>query len=36
MTHADPDDRPPELFDTTVTLHTSPEHPSYLLLPVIP
>jgi hypothetical protein len=36
MTHADPDDRPPEIFDTTVTLHTSPEQPSYLLLPVIP
>jgi predicted acyl esterase len=35
MTHADPDDRPPEIFDTTVTLHTSPAHPSYLLLPVI-
>lgn len=36
MTHADPDDRPPEVFDTTVTLHTSPAQPSYLLLPVIP
>jgi hypothetical protein len=36
MTHADPDDRPPEVFDTTVTLHTSPTQPSYLLLPVIP
>ena len=36
MTHADPDDRPPEIFDTTVTLHTSPERTSYLLLPVIP
>jgi hypothetical protein len=36
MTHADPDNRPPEIFDTTVTLYTSPTHPSYLLLPVIP
>ena len=36
MTHNDPDDRPPEIFDTRVTLHAGPEHPSYLLLPVIP
>jgi hypothetical protein len=36
MTHTDPDDRPPEIFDTTVTLHTSPDHPSYLLLPIVP
>jgi len=36
MTHTDPDDRPPEIFDTKVRLHTSPREPSYLLLPVIP
>ena len=36
MTHTDPADRPPEIFDTTVRLHTSPTDPSYLLLPVIP
>lgn len=36
MTHTDPDDRPPAVFDTTVTLHASPTRPSYLLLPVIP
>ena len=36
MTHADPDDRPAEIFDAPVTLHTSPGQPSYLLLPVIP
>jgi hypothetical protein len=36
MTHADPDDRPPDVFDSTATLHTSPTHPSYLLLPIIP
>jgi hypothetical protein len=36
MTHADPGDRPPEIFDSTVTLHTSPTHPSYVLLPIIP
>ena len=36
MTHNDPEDRPPEIFDTTVTLHAGPGHPSSLLLPVIP
>lgn len=36
MTHTDPDDRPPEVFDTRVTVHTGPEHPSSLLLPIIP
>ena len=36
MTHADPDDRPASVFGGTVTLHTGPEHPSHLLLPVIP
>jgi predicted acyl esterase len=36
MTHADPQDRPAEVFGGTVTLHVGPEHPSHLLLPVIP
>ena len=36
MTHNDPDSRPPEVFGGTVTLHMGPEHPSHLLLPVIP
>lgn len=36
MTHADPRDRPPAVFDTTVTLHTGGERASHLLLPVIP
>ncbi|MPZ59910.1 MAG: CocE/NonD family hydrolase [Propionibacteriales bacterium] len=36
MTHTDPSDRPPEIFDTTVRLHASPTEPSYLLLPIIP
>lgn len=36
MTHTDPDDRPPEVFDTRVTLHAGAEHPSSLLLPIIP
>jgi uncharacterized protein len=34
--HADPVDRPSELFDGTVTVHTGGERRSYLLLPVIP
>lgn len=36
MTHADPVDRPPEIFGGQLTVHTSPEHSSYLLLPIIP
>ena len=36
MTHNDPDNRPPEIFDTRVTVHTGPEHRSSLLLPIIP
>jgi hypothetical protein len=36
MTHADPDDRPAERFGGTTTVHLGPDHPSYLLLPVIP
>jgi predicted acyl esterase len=34
--HDHPGNRPAELFDATVTVHTGGEHPSYLLLPVIP
>lgn len=36
MTHADPDNRPAEVFGGTVTIHVGPEHHSHLLLPVIP
>jgi predicted acyl esterase len=36
MTHNDPDDRPADIFGGTVTLHMGPDHPSHLLLPVIP
>ena len=36
MTHAEPRDRPPAVFDATVTLHTGGAHASYLLLPVVP
>lgn len=36
MTHADPDDRPLDIFDSVVTLHSSPTEPSYVLLPIIP
>jgi predicted acyl esterase len=36
MTHADPDDRPEEIFGGTVTIHVGGEHPSHILLPVIP
>ncbi|MDQ4059330.1 MAG: CocE/NonD family hydrolase [Actinomycetota bacterium] len=36
MTHSDPDDRPEDVFGGIVTLHTGPEHPSHLLLPIIP
>ena len=34
--HNDPLDRPPEVFGGEVTIHTGPEHPSHVLLPVIP
>lgn len=34
--HDDPDDRPPAIFDATVTLHSSPTQPAFLLLPIIP
>jgi predicted acyl esterase len=36
MTHADPDARPEDVFGGAVTLHAGPEHPSHLLIPVIP
>ena len=36
MTHADPDDRPEELFGGQVTLHAGPHHPSHLLVPLVP
>jgi hypothetical protein len=36
MTHADPDDRPDAVFAGSVTVHVGPDHPSHLLLPVIP
>lgn len=36
MTHDDPDDRPISLFGGTTTVHIGPEHPSHVLLPVIP
>jgi putative CocE/NonD family hydrolase len=34
--HDDPRDRPPEVFSGRVTVHTGADHPSSLLLPVIP
>lgn len=34
--HDDETDRPPAVFDGKVTLHTGPDQPSALLLPVIP
>jgi predicted acyl esterase len=34
--HNDPDDRPASVFESTVTLHTGPDRPSHLLLPIIP
>jgi predicted acyl esterase len=36
MTHADPDNRPPAVFDNTVTLHAGGGRDAYLLLPVVP
>jgi hypothetical protein len=36
FTHNHPKDRPPEIFDGQVTLHTGGAHQSYLLCPVIP
>jgi uncharacterized protein len=34
--HDDPDDRTPEVTDSTQTLWTGPDHQAYLLLPVVP
>ena len=34
--HNDPLDRPPEVFGGDVTIHTGPEYPSHVLLPIIP
>jgi predicted acyl esterase len=34
--HDDPDDRPPEVFGETVTIHTGGDRGSYLLLPFVP
>ena len=34
--HADPRDRPPDIFGGKVTLHFGPDQAAYLLLPVIP
>lgn len=36
MTHNDPDDRPPAVFDNKVTLHAGGGRDPYLLLPIIP
>jgi hypothetical protein len=36
MTHNDPDDRPPAIFGGKVTLHVGPDHPSHVLLPLVP
>jgi predicted acyl esterase len=35
FTHADPTDRPADVFGGTVSLHTGGQQPSYLLLPII-
>jgi predicted acyl esterase len=34
--HNDETNRPPATFDRNVTLHTGPQYPAHLLLPVIP
>jgi predicted acyl esterase len=34
--HDDPRDRPAAIFGGEVTLHTGPDHPAHVLLPVIP
>jgi hypothetical protein len=34
--HNDPHDRPATVFGDSTTLVSSPQHPSHLLLPVIP
>ncbi len=34
--HDDPRDRPAPVFGGKITLHIGPQHPSYILLPIIP
>jgi len=34
--HDEPHDRPADVFGGKVTLHAGPQHPSYILLPIIP
>jgi predicted acyl esterase len=34
--HDDPEDRPPEIFGKTVTIHCGPAQPSHVLLPIVP
>jgi uncharacterized protein len=34
--HDDPEDRPPERFAGTTTLHAGPDRPAHVLLPIIP
>jgi len=34
--HNDVRDRPPEIFDGNITIHTGPENVSWLMLPIIP
>lgn len=36
MTHADPDNRPEEVFGGSVTIHVGPQRPSHLMVPEIP
>ena len=36
MTHNDPDDRPPAIFENRVTIHAGGGRDPYLLLPIIP
>jgi len=36
FTHTDPDDRPPDIFDTRGAVHVGGDTNSYLLIPVIP
>ncbi|HET7341969.1 MAG TPA: CocE/NonD family hydrolase C-terminal non-catalytic domain-containing protein, partial [Methylomirabilota bacterium] len=34
--HDDAEDRPPEVFGKTVTIHCGPRQPSHVLLPIVP
>jgi predicted acyl esterase len=36
QTHDSAVDRPPEIFDNKVTVHTGPEYPSSVRLPIVP